>query len=156
MVDPLIKPRELHVSVGALRPLLPDIFEQAPIIPLPDLRPEALRSDLSHGEHHVSVGVQLLTLRPLVDRHVCNHATSDKLLFDERVNKRLLLLVVQVGGEGDVHLSCKLGIDALLSGLHVVPELLPILHPLRGSTRGQDVALSHLLLAGVVVLFVIA
>jgi hypothetical protein len=97
------------------------------------------------------VGVLLLPLGAVVDRHVCHHAPLDELLLHERVNESLLLVLVEASWQGDIQFPRQLRVHALFGCLHLVPQPLALPHPLRGTCGGKDVALANVLLPGVVV-----
>ena len=155
VIDSIFKPRKLQVLVGTFRPLRSDLIHEAPVVPLPDLQPEALRPDLPHSQHHVSVGVLLLALGAVMDRDVGDHPSIDKLLLYKRVNESLLLFLAEAGGEGDIQFPRELRVHPLFGCLHLVPQPLALAYPVRGAVGGKDVAFPHVLLPRVVVLFVV-
>ena len=83
VIDPLFTTSQLQMSVGALGPFRADLVHQAPVVPLPDLQPEAFFTNRSHREHHMSVRVLSLPLGAVVDCNICNHSPLDELLLHE-------------------------------------------------------------------------
>jgi hypothetical protein len=117
----------------------PPGLDEPAVIPGPFFLPEPITIDVPGGGHGVDVGVSGLR----VDREVDDHAGVDQGL---QLHPGVLVPHVarKAFGNGELHLSGKLGVLALFRSLNAIPERGPVPDPRRRVHRSQDLRVDHL------------
>ena len=76
-----------------------------PVVPVPDLSTESSRSDSSRGQHDVRMGICFIHV---MERHISNHALTDKVFSDKGENGFPSGILRQFVGDGEFNFPRKL------------------------------------------------
>ncbi len=87
----------------------------------------AIRVNTARTEQNVRVMIALISaFARFVDGHVCGHAVALGQMAGKAMRQFLPLFGGKFGGKGNLHLSARDGVSALVVGLDPIPELRPV------------------------------
>ena len=76
-----------------------------PVVPVPDLSAEPSRSDSPRGQHDVRMGICFIHV---MERHISNHALTDKIFSDKGENGFPCGILLQFTGDSEFNFPRKL------------------------------------------------
>ena len=76
-----------------------------PVVPVPDLSAEPSRPDSPRGQHDVRMGICFIHV---MERHISNHALTDKVFSDKGENGFPCGILRQFAGDGEFNFPRKL------------------------------------------------
>jgi hypothetical protein len=141
------------IDMGA--PGLPPMLQQLIAVPFAHLGAEPVLVHAAHGQHHMGVGFGP-TIRTDVPMHieVSDHAAGDKLIPDKVPRELYSIGLIKLARNGELDLTGKLGITALLADFDRIPDLLAIMELVGHILRRQHLGMNDAALGRKIVMAV--